>query len=47
MDIFSDGRIVTGGGDNNLIMWDCHTGQILHTLKGHTECIRCVDPSWR
>ncbi len=44
-------RIVTGGGGHDrrgnglpgtLTVWDAERGQVLHTLKGHTEPVRCV-----
>src|SRR5262249_31926177 len=50
-------RIVSGGGDlldtrkpgparpGELIVWDADTGQEVHALKGHTECVTCVSYS--
>jgi WD40 repeat protein/serine/threonine protein kinase len=34
-------RIVTGGRDDLLIVWDAITGERLHTLAGHTRYVLC------
>lgn len=35
-------KVVTGSGDNNVRIWDLHSGQLLHILKGHTHEVRSV-----
>ena len=37
-------RVGTAGIDQTVKIWDVPTGQILHTLKGHTDVVRCVVP---
>jgi U3 small nucleolar RNA-associated protein 15 len=37
-------RVVTAGIDQTVKVWDVPTGQILFTLKGHTDAVRCVIP---
>lgn len=37
-------RVVTAGIDQTVKIWDVPTGQILYTLKGHTDAVRCVIP---
>ena len=34
--VLSDGRVVSGSGDNTLKVWDSVSGQCLQTLSGHT-----------
>ena len=36
MAVLSDGRVVSGSGDNTLKVWDWVSGQCLQTLSGHT-----------
>jgi WD40 repeat protein/serine/threonine protein kinase len=39
-----DGRLlVSGGEDNNVIVWDVATGRLLKTLRGHSGLIRSCD----
>ena len=35
-------RIVSGGSDNTLKVWDAQTGQETLTLKGHSSVVRSV-----
>ncbi|HXY36545.1 MAG TPA: hypothetical protein VEI07_20075, partial [Planctomycetaceae bacterium] len=35
-------RIVTGGNDNLLKIWDAETGQETLTLRAHTALVQCV-----
>ena len=39
-----NGRLVSGTADGNLVIWDAETGQVMPTLKGHTESVTAV--SW-
>ena len=32
-----DGRIIAAGCDNIIRLWDVNTGQLIQTIKGHTE----------
>lgn len=42
-DFSGDGRyIVTGGKDNNAIVWEAASGKLLHVLRGHTQLISSV-----
>ena len=42
IDVFSDGRIVSGSEDCTLRVWDSTTGQCLKKLKHHHKAITCV-----
>src|SRR5262249_41030204 len=36
-------RLVSGGADKTLMVWDVETGQrLIPPLKGHKGCVRCV-----
>ncbi len=35
-------RLATGGDDGVVRIWDCATGEQLHTLTGHTGVVRSV-----
>jgi WD40 repeat protein len=35
-------RLASAGGDNTVRVWDAHSGQILHTLTGHTVIVSGV-----
>ena len=35
-------QIVTGSFDKTAKLWDSETGQLLHTLRGHTTEIVCL-----
>jgi autophagy-related protein 16 len=38
----SDGRKLLGaGGDKRLLLWHVHSGQVAHTLTGHTNVVTC------
>ena len=40
--MFPDGRrVVSGGGDETLKVWDVATGECVATLKGHSNYVRC------
>ena len=39
--VFPDGRIVSGGDDKTLRVWDSATGRCLTVLEGHTGSINC------
>lgn len=42
----SDGRLLLGaGGDKRLLVWSTATGQVVHTLTGHTNAVSCVSCS--
>lgn len=42
----SDGRRLLGaGGDKRLLVWNTATGQVVHTLTGHTNAVSCVSCS--
>ena len=39
--ISGDGRtIVSGSDDKTVRVWDATTGQLRHTLEGHTDTVR-------
>ena len=35
-------RIVSGSGDGSIKIWDNQTGQLVHTLNGHTKSVYSV-----
>jgi len=35
-------RVVTGGAEGSLRVWDTSTGECLHTLEGHTSLVKSV-----
>jgi F-box/WD-40 domain protein 7 len=35
--LFDGKRIVSGSLDTTIFVWDVHTGQIMHHLRGHTS----------
>ncbi len=35
--LFDGKRIVSGSLDTTILVWDVHTGQIMHHLRGHTS----------
>jgi WD40 repeat protein len=35
-------KIVSGGGDNMIKVWDMDTGKLLNTLNGHSDSVRSV-----
>ncbi|GAA6001079.1 F-box/WD repeat-containing protein [Rhodotorula paludigena] len=35
-------RVVSGGSDRNVRVWDVRTGRCLHVLPGHTSTVRCL-----
>lgn len=35
--VCSDGKVVSGGGDNLLKIWDLETGHVINTLSGHKQ----------
>ena len=37
-------RVATAGIDQTVKIWDVPTGQILHTLKAHSDVVRCLVP---
>ena len=40
--MFPDGRrVVSGGYDGTLKVWDVATGKCVVTLKGHSDEVRC------
>jgi len=38
-----DNTLVSGGGDNNVYVWDLEMGMMTGNLQGHTDYIHCVD----
>ncbi len=39
-----DWRVVSGGGDNDIKLWDIESGHVTNTLSGHKqEVVRQVD----
>lgn len=34
--------IISGSTDRTLKVWNADTGQLLHTLYGHTSTVRCM-----
>jgi WD40 repeat protein len=41
----NDGRIVCGGWDKTIRVWDLESGELLCTLKGHTDIVNSVHVS--
>ncbi|CAM6003121.1 unnamed protein product [Sphagnum balticum] len=39
---YNTAELVTGSRDKTVRVWDVRTGECTHTLKGHTDCVRCV-----
>jgi WD40 repeat protein len=39
---FDKNKIMSGSNDRTIKLWDVNTGQCLHTLKGHTDWVRCL-----
>ncbi|MBL7042186.1 MAG: hypothetical protein ISR77_26355 [Pirellulaceae bacterium] len=37
-----DGRRIAATDSHNVKIWDVSTGEVAHTLGGHTECVRTV-----
>ncbi len=35
-------QMVSGSRDNTVLVWDAHAGNVLHTLRGHTQNIRSL-----
>jgi hypothetical protein len=35
-------RLLGAGGDKRLLVWNAVTGQVVHTLTGHTNAVGCV-----
>lgn len=35
-------QVISGSKDCNLILWDLHTGEEIHTLAGHLAPVTCV-----
>lgn len=35
-------HVLSGSKDCNLILWDLHTGDEIHTLAGHLGSVTCV-----
>ena len=35
-------RIVSGGKDSKVIIWDAESGDVIHTIRGHAAAINCV-----
>lgn len=35
-------QVLSGSKDCNLILWDLHTGEEIHTLAGHLAPVMCV-----
>lgn len=35
-------HVISGSKDCNLILWDLHTGEEVHTLAGHLGPVTCV-----
>ena len=35
-------RLVTGGDDRTIKLWDVATGKMLHNFAGHTDTILCL-----
>lgn len=35
-------QVISGSKDCNLIVWDLHTGEEIHTLAGHLGAVTCV-----
>jgi WD40 repeat protein len=43
LDITPNGEIaISGSNDNTCVVWDMHTGRMIHTLRGHTSSITAV-----
>jgi WD40 repeat protein len=43
LSVSPDGRrLLTGGADGKVILWDARSGQIIHEMLGHTDVIECV-----
>ena len=40
--VLSDGRVVSGGYDKKVRVWDLSTGKCVRILEGHSDCIRCL-----
>lgn len=38
-------KLVSGGCDRDVRVWDLSTGECLHTLRGHTSTVRCLKMS--
>jgi NACHT domain- and WD repeat-containing protein len=38
-------QVISGSKDCNLIVWDLHTGEEIHTLAGHLGPVTCVKVS--
>ena len=36
-------KIVSGGADNEIRIWDANTFICLKTLRGHSKAVRCLD----
>jgi F-box/WD-40 domain protein 7 len=35
--LFDGKRVVSGSLDSTILVWDVHTGQVMHHLRGHTS----------
>ena len=38
-------QVISGSKDTNLILWDLHTGEEIHTLAGHLGPVTCLKVS--
>jgi WD40 repeat protein len=38
-----DGKFLAATHDRDAIIWDLEKGQVVHTFKGHTDYLRCVN----
>ena len=43
--VTEDGKVVSGGADNSIKVWDLSSGKLLRTLKGHNSSINTVTVS--
>lgn len=40
---FDKERLASGSADKTVRVWDIKTGQLLHTLRGHTKGVWCLE----
>ena len=38
----ADGRLASGSLDDIVRIWDPVTGEHIHSLEGHSDCVLCV-----